>query len=267
MSLDVIEHAPPNSDGLLADVWAGIASFRQMQGHPEAHASCEKAIELAEKSGNGPAIHIALFQKACLLWRSGNGEEAQTIALQCLELASEAGDRPILLTMLLNLGIRAIDNEQLGEAKEYFEQSLEICESMGHLRGIAITQANLGHLREKLGDYKTAYRYFAGTLPIFLALGDDRSLAEVLSKIGCGFWIARDFESAARTVGCEQRLKEGMELYPKGVDENKANPWCNRLIEEMGEDAFAAAFEIGKQTPTKEIVAMILANPEPWENG
>jgi hypothetical protein len=165
------------------------------------------------------------------------------------------------------LGNNAVIDGDLAKAQGYYEECQRLCEQMGNPLAFALLRGNLGHLSNKLGDFKGEYEHMRASLSTFFALNDMRNLAGSVANSASGFWVAGDFETAATTLGCGYGIWERSDCAPDIVDAVFADQWRSRLIEAMGEDAFLVAFERGKTVPIKDMIATLLAVPKPWETG
>lgn len=264
----VIDNAPATCDPKdLADAWGWLCTYRQLSDHPDAIAICDKAIELGQQSQNPAPIAQGTFQKAMFNLRKGRLEDLQPLlftALDAIRQVSGPVARQMEFSVLTILGNSAVMGGRLEAAKEFYEECETICDELGYVRGHAVLYGNLGHLYERLGEYKTTHRYMIKSLDTFLKLNDLRNLAGTLSDSASGFWVAEDYETAALAVGCAFGIWGDSELVPDSIDFYGAERWRERLMEKMGAAAFTAAFEKGKTISPKEMVAIILANPEPW---
>ncbi len=264
MGRAVIESAPADSDFALAAAWAWVAVIHEFQSSPKAAESCQTAIDLAEKSGNKSAMARALLQRATDYWRTGRHAEANELGKRSLALARELKETRQLGPILVSLGNAALFEGKLDEAKTYYEQCRTVWESVGDERGSAVIKGNLGHIQERLGDYKTAYQYARSALTPLLALQDVRNLAGIVAAACSGFWVAKDYETMAMLLGCADGLWEKGEAYPDGVDEQTANKWRARVTAKVGEATYEAAHNRGKKMPLKDVVEKVMENPEPW---
>lgn len=264
----IIQSAPVDADpAIFANVFSLLGTYQQLCDHPDTVATCDHAIELGRKAPSDWAVASGSFQKAMYLQRKETREEVQPLlkqALQSIRKVDGVFARSNEFSILTILGNSAVMDERFEDATKYYEGSIAICDQLNYKRGYAVVYGNLGHLSERLGEYKAAHEYAIKTLSTFVELSDWRNLAGSIADTASGFWVAGDCESAAHSVGCAYGMWEKTEIVPDAIDAETANRWLNRLKEKMDLEAFNEAFEKGKTIPAKEMVAKLLANPQPW---
>jgi len=221
----------------LATAWGWLATYQQLSDHADAISSCEKAVELGEKSHNFAAIAMGTFQMALYDLRTKKLGKLQTLFQDSLAAVQQIPGplgRQMEFSILVTIGNSAVMDGRLEEAKKYYEQCQVACDAIASVRGSAVLNGNLGHLYERLGDYKSTYGYMLKALEPFLKLHDMRNLAGTLADSASGFWVAEDYETAAQTVGCAYGIWEASELVPDPIDAYGAERWKKRLLEQMG---------------------------------
>lgn len=263
-----IKSAPSDADPkALADIWALLATYQQLSGHPDALASCNTAIEAGLKAESDFAVASASFQKGMYELRSGRPEEVEPLLIRALEhIRKDArlSARNTEFGILTILGNSAVMDDRLDDAMRYYEGCRVICEELNYLRGWAVLHGNLGHMYERLGNYEAAHESAVKSFETFIKLGDWRNLAGSIANSASGYWLACDYETAAKVVGCAYAIWGKSELVPDSIDYATAERWRARLREKMGADAFDLAFEHGQQISPKEMVAKILTHPVAW---
>jgi hypothetical protein len=267
LSTLALDNAPPDEERAFASVWAVDAHYRQLFRSPETLDAYDRAIELGQRTGTLFPTYVGMLDKAIIWLREGKISQGLGLIAQTLEIVKQdSGNRArffeyLVITMLANM---AVVNEEFEKARGYFDECQRLCDLLQGPGPFALLSANLGNFENRLGDFKSAYKHMRASLTTFLALNDVRSLAASVANSTCGFFVAGDHEMAATVLGCGYGISERCGIVPDIVDSVMADQWRSRLIEEMGEDAFLLAFERGKTISAKEMVAIILANPEPW---
>jgi len=264
MGKNAIARAPENSEFGRAMLWASIARLQHFQRSPETEHSIEQAIALGDQSGNIAALALAIFQKALFKFVNGAHQEGYELASQALVMARASGDRYMEGRIQVNLGNVALAQENLVDARLYYEECQRVWGTLGNIRGMAVVYANLAQIHERLGDYKSAHREGVNAMRTFLTLGDEMNLVSTLAGLCGGFWLAKDYETAAMLLGRIDAVWANLDAHPDPPDVLTAERWRARLREAMGADTFSAALEKGKDTPTMELVDKVLSNPEPW---
>ena len=117
---------------------------------------CEKALAIAEKSGDRREEARCHGYLGCIFESLGEYVKAQEHYVQALAIAEEIGDRKIEARCYASLGSIF---ESLGEyvkAKEHYVQALAIAEEIGNRIIEAPCYVNLGDIFLGLGEYVKA---------------------------------------------------------------------------------------------------------------
>jgi len=132
-------------------------------------------------------------------------------------------------------------------------------------RGLSVLNSNRAHLCERKEDYEGEHKWALAALESFTNLADRRNSAVEISHCCGGFWLAHDYATAARLLGCCQGILDTYHIQGDALDAQTFSRWEDRLREQMGDAAFDVAFEGGKGWQIDEAVEFLFANPEPWE--
>ncbi len=129
-------------------------------------------------------------------WRLGSYAQAQELAQQAGELATQVDDQLGLATSLNHLGRLARDQGDYGQAHDYLLQSLAIRQTIGDQRGIANSLNNLGLVARIQGNYEQAQEYYQQSLTIKQAIGDQSGIALNLNNLGMVAYDQGDYAQA-----------------------------------------------------------------------
>ncbi|MEM9504797.1 MAG: tetratricopeptide repeat protein, partial [Cyanobacteria bacterium P01_E01_bin.43] len=113
------------------------------------------------------------YQLAVAIISSEKYQQAQEI-----EISSAEADR------LLQQGIEQYNISQFREARQSWQQALQIYQDLGDRTGAANTLNNLGIVNESLGNYPAALDYYEQSLVITRDIGDRTTAAATLIHIG-----------------------------------------------------------------------------------
>ena len=151
----------------------------------------EKALSLLEEHLNSlETTEIiervnTLNMKSRVLWRAGNHEEANLIALDALELAHQSsGHLSGQGDALNNLGLVCWQLGELDQAEDYFQKSLELRQKLGILKDIAASFNSLGTVYWHRGELDQAEKHFQQSLVIRKELGNPQDIARCLNNLG-----------------------------------------------------------------------------------
>ena len=119
----------------------------------------------------------------------GRYDEAREHWQNQLELGQQLGDEEMQAGALHNLGVLAQDQGDYPAARDLYTQSLDIERRLGNQAGIAQTLHQLGLLAQAQGDYPAARDLYTQSLDINRRLGNQADIAQTLHNLGA---IAQD---------------------------------------------------------------------------
>ncbi|MDJ1183383.1 tetratricopeptide repeat protein [Roseofilum casamattae] len=97
---------------------------------------------------------------------------------------------------LTSLGIAYYSLGEYQKAIDYHQQSLQICEEIGDLSGIAASLNNLGSAYDSLGEYQKAIDYYQQSLDIFREIGDRSGIAASFNNLGSAYDSLGEYQEA-----------------------------------------------------------------------
>ena len=149
------------------------------------------------------------LEEALRMYRSGHQNEDHP------DIANAEKELGVLSEKLRNLGCDAAQAQDLWQAEQYFQESLQICRS---LRGdqahseMALTLHELGRMFMQTRDLLRASQYLQQSLRAALSLEVDRQdfgqIADALHELG---WVNAqqgDLKQAMHNLQCALRMKE-----------------------------------------------------------
>ena len=123
------------------------------------------------------AKHDPITMARCLLGlatrtiRAGHLDQAEPLLAQALANARRAGDRILEGRVLNNQGLLHSWREDHDRALEFYRAALELRQSIGYTRGVAVNQHNLGDVHLRRGDRVRAAGAFARSRDLAQSLG------------------------------------------------------------------------------------------------
>ena len=106
------------------------------------------------------------------------------MGLRALAIRTELGDRWAIGASQSNLGVIAIKEGELTEARSRIEEGLRLLREVGDTWHIANAQGNLGNATRALGDFEAARANYAASLRTFRTYDDRWALAILLEDVG-----------------------------------------------------------------------------------
>ena len=138
----------------------------------------------------------ALHELGVLAYLQGDYAEARQFYQQSLQMKERAGDMAGQAASLHGIGVIAQEQGDYSEARRLYQQSLEISERLSDLAGQASSLAQLGIIAQLQGDYSEARRLLHQSLTVFQQLGDLHGQANSLAQLGMIAFYQEEYEQA-----------------------------------------------------------------------
>jgi predicted ATPase/RsiW-degrading membrane proteinase PrsW (M82 family) len=231
-----------------------VATARRDYGR--ATALGEEAASLAQKLADRDLLAIALSALAGTASRQRDYVRARELFERSLALRSELGDQAGIANSLLNLGWVALLEDEFARADEFLNESLEVCRDLGDLANTALCLANLGLSAVRQEELTRAEEQLQESLSLCARLMDRQTAAECLCGLA-GVVAARgEAARAAQYAGAAEALRERVDVSLWPVEVAIFERYVYPLEEQLGEEAFARAWRLGRGLET-EILRML----------
>jgi predicted ATPase len=243
---------------LQAKAYLGISQLIWCQGDLEsAEQFAQEGLRLARKVGEKSLICIALGYLGVIKRQQG-GElcQAKVFSEEALALARELKDKRLISTTLNSLGEIARHQEDYEAAREFYEEALTLArqESANHF--ISISTQNLAMISCFRGDDKAALSYTLESLEISEELGGKINVGIALQIFASLAVVAGETEKAARLFGAGQAIHNAAGYKLEEVDQKFVDRYVGEACARMGDEAFEAAFQEGKQMRMKKAIEL-----------
>lgn len=238
----------------IADSLRGLGNSAFNRGeYPTAQDFYQEALEINRELGDRRGIASSLRSLGNAALHQGEYETAQRYYEEGLAINRELGDRRGAATSLNNLGNIANHRQEYDAAQGYFDEGATIFRAIGDRSGAAVCLDNLGHLTAAQGKLDDSWRYFYDTLVVSTAI---HFAALTLDAVG---GIARLYARTEEPIRAAELLGLVMN-HPGAVGETRdaAELVLDDLREVLGDEAFDAAMERGKQLNLDRTVQAIL---------
>ena len=161
-----------------------------------------------------------------------------------MELSEQAGLEPF--AQKLNLGVLALDEGEVEEARSLFEDVLAYHRRTENVSGIGFALINLGVVHHVVGDHEASLRAFQEAHDRFEEVGFRVQVARAVQGLAAYEASAGRYEEAARLLG-----KARGELDDVGSTETEFAAeivaWTKQQVREgIGDEAFEAAYAAGR---------------------
>jgi tetratricopeptide (TPR) repeat protein len=218
-----------------------------------------RSREVTNRFGEGGALFL-LGHVALMRGEQTQGTELCVMALRLLQTLPEEPWRNRLDAVVIHtLGAVALEQGDLGAARQYFEKSLAIWRSNHHPWGESRGLSSLANLALHEGDAPEALRLYADGLERSYTLHNTFAIAGALRGIGEALLAQASAEDAARLLGAADRLDAEMELFIGAAERASVEAERDRLRTLLGEERFTAAWDAGRALELDAAVAEALA--------
>ncbi len=176
--------------------------------------NCNRALKIAEDTGNKDGIATSLNTLATIFEKQGLVKKALDYFMQSLKVAEEVNDKEEEAATLTNIGLINQNLGQLTEALDNFTHSLKIQEEIGDNEGMATTLNNIGGIYHKSNNEKMALDFYLRGMKINREIGNDDGIANALNNIG-GLYVRMGQLDKAL-----DNMLQSLEIYKKLADKN-----------------------------------------------
>jgi predicted ATPase len=228
------------------------------EDYSQARTLFEESLGLFRELGHKYNIAWALGKLGVLARLEGDYGQAKALLKEGLSLSSELGVKDSIAWALVELGVLARLEGDYGQAKALLKEGLSLFRELGNKSGLAWVLAELGTLARLEGDYSQARALLEESLTLRQELGDKEGIASCLEGLAEGVRVQGDPGRAVRLFGAAQalRLAIGAPLPP--VERAAYEQAVASVRAQLGEDAFAAAWQEGRATELSQIIEQAL---------
>jgi len=204
--------------------------------------------------GDKRGISVALINVGDVARDQGNYARAATCFEESAALYRELGDKPGLAYALNNLGDVARDQRALERATVLYEESLALFNDQGDQAGIALVCKNRGDVARLKGDIVEATRHYQESMARYQTVGHTLGMAECLEGLAHLAGMRHRWEHTARefAVAATIRATVGTPLPP--ADRAAYDDVMALARAALGEEAFAVAWEAGRNLPQEAAI-------------
>jgi non-specific serine/threonine protein kinase len=218
-----------------------------------------KALELYRELGAQRDIGYTLTVLSYLsVGRQDEYEEAVALCEEGLALLREADVKSGVAQAFNNLGELARLQGDLPRAKEAYEESLNVAREIGDGLRESILLINLGLVAQHEGDSERAQALFRQILTMALEIGHMVLKVDTLAYLAGATGALGHLKRAARLFGAAEALynTHGFSLQGGDMPEFERNKAS--VLQQMGPDAFEAAWTQGQAMSVEEAIAYAL---------
>ncbi|MFJ3420859.1 tetratricopeptide repeat protein [Streptomyces sp. NPDC086082] len=209
-------------------IWPLFLRFRPSGMWIEAH---RLGLEAARRCGSRQGEGRMLTSGAIGLRSAGRYAEAADWYRQALEMATADDDKRQQAQALNGLGHVSLLTHRLDDARDHFEQALQLRESIGYRRGAALTRRRLGETALADGDLATAVVQLRRAGAELDSLKETYEATRVLALLG------HVLDRAGQQAEGIRLLRESLARFQVG--DARSEHWEARCLEWLGQAAEA----------------------------
>jgi predicted ATPase/class 3 adenylate cyclase len=232
----------------------GAAYLAAIDGDlPQARTLAATALRAAGSAGDADARLRALNICGYVAYEERDFEGARAVLIQARDMAVETGDRWMQATVTGNLGRLAIVSGDFATGLQLAAEAADLHRQLGSEEGIANALDNCGWAALGLEDSAQAEGFFHQALVASGRLGYLRGIAAAALGLAATAPEGKG-DRTARLLGAADALCEelGLELDSFETEVHKRAVAVARA--ELGQEAFARAWEEGRALKPEEIV-------------
>ncbi len=242
-----------------AGILQNISSQLVYQGRAdEAAETLREALALAERLDNKPIMGGVLSNLGLIDFDQGDYEQAKQHQTAALGVARQIGSEFQISFALYNLGNVAIRQGDPATALAHYNDSLALARKLGNKSLIPTNLLYSGLAQHLMGQNDAARAMGREALELLQQLADKRRMAEGLILSGVVAHGQGQPEQAARLLAAAETVHAAIGSPIIHTLQELYSQTAAALRAEMGEAAFAAAWEAGRAMPLDEAVALAL---------
>jgi tetratricopeptide (TPR) repeat protein len=222
----------------------------------------QESLSLRRRVGSGSEIARALNNLGTVATIRGDFTGACQLFSESLSLYRDAGDRWGAAGALLGVAVANYRQGDAPQAVALLEESLSLFNEVGDRRSAALAALNLADALRDSGDLTQAGVHYRDALTEFGAAEDRALVAEGLLGLARLLVRERRFEHAARLLGAASALAHDadpdspQESFQPAILEAEGTV----IRSQLGNDAFAAAWDAGRSLSLDEAVQVALSS-------
>jgi predicted ATPase/DNA-binding NarL/FixJ family response regulator/DNA-binding XRE family transcriptional regulator len=260
---DALARSPDRRDGPRQQALVGVGLLTAYLGEYAAGAArLAEGLELARALCDGCAVVSSLSMLIHLAWVQDQPERVPALAAE-LESARSIADPCSLGFALRELGLLALEAGDLAAATGYLEEALALCRDAGNEHGTAHVLGTLAAVAHAQGDLGRAKNLMTQSLELARALGHPRAITWPASVAVCLSAERAPAAVLARLLGAVDTLRSRVSFPLSPRRQAAYDQLVATVRADLGEEAFAAGWAVGRGMSADQLVEEALAALEP----
>ncbi|MDQ5825029.1 MAG: tetratricopeptide repeat protein [Chloroflexota bacterium] len=243
-----------------------IALFRG--DYAQAHGFYQQCLDgrrelLGRGIGDMRGIAGALGNLGLVAWNLEDYEQAYALNKESLEILRELGDKHGMARSLTGVGAIAYSQGNHAEAKAAYTEALHLFEEFGDRQSVAMMQNNLGEIALAQSSLSEATAYFKDAMLLLKEIGNKAGVAGCLDGLAQVAAADGRPEQAARLFGAADALTQATGEAVPVANRGEYTQTVSGVRDSLGERAFEAAWDVGREMSLEEAVAYALREAAP----
>jgi predicted ATPase len=220
-----------------------------------AASSAKEALDVATNLGDPDLLGRLYLIRA--VFRSG--EDPYSDYEKSLEFFRSGGNRMAAVSILSNMGYEEMSTGELDQARLHLDEAVQIARALFYKTGVCYSSCNRGYLAYLDGDDDTAQEMFAESLRIAFRSGD--LVFAAVAQLGLALTKSRkgDTAQAATLHGVVSAILSQLGTQLQVLESRLGSEDLAQLRHLLGDAAFQAAYEEGRNMPLEDSVALALS--------
>jgi len=221
----------------------------------------EESLAIKRALGDVRGIARSLLNLGEVARYQGDHDRAGLLFADSLARSRELEDGPGIALALNNLGDVARARGDHARATALYTESVQLFRDAGDQHFVALALSNLGHVAHDRGDDGRAAALYRDSLTLYRDVGEKLGLAGCLEGVAMVAQAQGRAAQAALLHGAAAGLRAALGAPLPPVERAAHERSATALRETLGEDAFAAAWAVGRALSLEQAIATALAPP------
>ena len=218
----------------------------------------EKSLSISKDIGDLDGVAWTLYLMARLAESQGDPKLALRKYEEALRMERIVKTKPLTSWILDRMGIIFLKRGDYEQCQLMLEESLDINQRTGNRRGVSYVLNRLGRCLHYQGDEPKARSYLSSGLKLIREAGDPDDIAYHMLTIGVLLGTQGYPEKFARLFGFAEKIFPDTSKVFMTPPRTEVEQYPEAARGALGEAAYTAAYESGKQLSLDEAVAYAL---------
>ena len=228
---------------------------RAQENLEQAQKFYEESLKLAKEIGDQEGFGVVLLAIGSLAEKQGDYKRAMESYEEALRIEKLVKSKIAISWALSYLGLICIRRREYEKAEALLEESIEIWQKMGKQADIAYSLQALGIIACYQENYPKARALYAESMQLLLPLEDKIDIAECVISLARFLAAQGSLETFACLLGAAEAAVPNIKKRTFLLFNTETEKYVTSARAALGEEAYTAAYEAGRQMSLDEGVA------------